>query len=403
MSEGERDARLLQQVDHRLERGTPSEDPVVNALASTVPQAEAGFRDALEQRLMAHYTAQTFEKEAIDMQLTTARAPQRGTSLSALPWLAAVLGVVLLGGALLALDQRGRMEPSLFATQITADEPAQTIVIATRNILAGDTITEEMVGLITVSAADYAKLQSAEPERAFFSDLADVVGQRTTTAMFWFEPVSPVKLGQVPARCGADVVTCVTEPEGTYTISFPGPMIPAAGQGLVAGDRVDVLASADNTLSVIVEDVLLVGIGDGEVVLAAPSWQHSVLVWLWQSEQPYMLRPTTISEAAPLDDSLVETTFTSQEPLPDNYQFDLIVEVEVSQGFRLADAPASLDGIQYTQRDTIMNFWFTDIERMNLTEPTEVVVRLPQADAVALEFLLSQPGVGMTFNPDAGV
>ncbi len=394
------DARRLRQLDDLLEHGTPTDDPLMNALAATVPQADSAFRHNLEERLAAHFTAQSNETKEPEMLIPNARAPQRAGSATFLTWAAAVLVVALLGGALLALDQRGRQDLPAFATQIVADEPQQTIVIATQNILPADTITEDMVGLISLSAADFAKLQAGRPDRQFFSSLEQVVGQRATTAMLWFEPVEPVKLGQVPPRCADNTSRCVTEPEGTYTIELPQPVISPEALGLVAGDHVDVMASADNHLTVIAADVLLVELGDGRVVLAAPSWKHTILVWLYRTEEPYTLRPTQANPPLPVDDMPVEYTFISPEPLPDDYQFDLIVEVEESQGYRLMDSPYTLDETQYTQRDTLMNFWYTDIEMVSISDETTVTIRVRQSDAANIDFLLGL-GAGLTFNPDA--
>lgn len=401
MSDGEHvDTQRLRQIDDRLQRGVSSGDPVIESLAATVPQADEPFRDALEQRLLAHFESRVIQKKDMEMQMTGLRVPQRTASPTWFTWLAAVLAVVVVGGGLLALDQRGRIEPPVLATQITTDDAVQTLVVATRNIDTGETITADMVAVISLAQADYARLQASEPEREFYADLDEVVGQTTTTAIFWFEPVEPVKLGQLPARCAEASRTCVTEPEGYATLYLSQPVTPLESLGLVAGDRVDVLASADNQLVVVADNVLLAGIEPERVLLAAPYWKHSLLVWLYQTGQSYVLRPHQGQQPAPADDTRVEFTFTAPEPLPEDYRFDLIAEVNVAEGYRLQAAPYTLDETQYTQRDTIMNFWYTDLEVIRIVDETNVTIRLPQSDAANLEFLMAQ-GVKLTFIPDA--
>ncbi|MBK8034084.1 MAG: hypothetical protein IPK17_32195 [Chloroflexi bacterium] len=77
-----------------------------------------------------------------------------------------------------------------------------------------------------------------------------------------------------------------------------------------------------------VANVLLADVRDGMVTLAAPSWQHSILIWLYTSGASYALRQYTgdVSAVATLDAMPTEYTFTAPEPLPDGYVFDLIVD-----------------------------------------------------------------------------
>ena len=64
------------------------------------------------------------------------------------------------------------------------------------------------------------------------------------------------------------------------------------------------------------------------------------------------------------------------------------------------DSPYTLDETQYTQRDTLMNFWYTDIEMVSISDETTVTIRVRQSDAANIDFLLGL-GAGLTFNPDA--
>lgn len=388
---------ILKQVDAALDHGKRTEMPVINALADSTPQADAAFEYELEKRLIAQLHRQNAQSKETHLMQATFR-PSR--ALSASIWLsaAAVLAIMIAAGFMLMRQPTAQIPA--FASQVAVEPIPQQIVVATQNIRAGETITDEMVALVSLPMDDFSTLQDSQPQRQFFHDLADVVGQTTTTAIFWFEPVEPIKLGQVET-CIPGSRYCLDVPEGYYTISFPLPFVGLADQGLVAGDRVDVLGVADGQLSVIVRDVLLAEVAEGGVTFAAPSWKHSVLVWLWGTDQPYSLRladpPTPTAEL--VEDDRVEYSFTAPEALPDGYRFDLIAEFLVDQSYLLSDAP-NLDLVMFTQRDTIMNFWFTDLDVVSITDGTEVVIRLPEANASALDFLLAQ-GADLSFIPQS--
>ncbi|MBC7813741.1 MAG: hypothetical protein H7175_21470, partial [Burkholderiales bacterium] len=90
------DERLLKQVEDRLERGKPSNDPLVNMLANTVPQADKTFQDDLEARLIAQLQTQlplqpqpqSIETKETEMYVMTSKAPVRNSSFSFLTWAA---------------------------------------------------------------------------------------------------------------------------------------------------------------------------------------------------------------------------------------------------------------------------------------------------------------------------
>lgn len=390
------DERLLKQVDERLKRGKKSSESLVNALADTVPQSDKAFQDDLEANLMAQLQAQSIEEKQTEMHVMTKNVPVRNPSASFLTWAAAVL-IVVLGGYAFVRYQQPQMEIPAFAAQ-TPTEVTHTLVIATQNIPPGTTITADMIGVITVSDADMTKLRNSDPERIFFADPETIIGQTTTTAIFWFEPIEPIKLGILP-DCGN---SCAVLPENYYTIQLQLPLIPLEEQGIVVGDRVDVLASVDGELRVIVRDVLLRDIRETQVELAGPVWKQGVLIPLSRSQQPYTLRPNNeLAAVVNANENQVNYSFTSPEPLPDGYQFDLILGLQETQGYLLADAPAGLDNIQYTNQDGLMQFWFTNIHMVSITNGTEVVISLTEADATTLDFLLTQEGITFTFNPDA--
>jgi hypothetical protein len=109
-----------------------------------------------------------------------------------------------------------------------------------------------------------------------------------------------------------------------YTIYLLLPMISLNTQGIIPGDRVDALTSADNQLHAVAEDVLLAGAEANRVLLAAPSWKQAMLIWLDQSERSYTLGLTgRYAAPAPRDETRIEYNFTAPELLPDAYTFDL--------------------------------------------------------------------------------
>ena len=389
------DELLLRQVDELLELGKRSDHAVINMLADTVPQADRAFEKRLEKLLVTQLQQNIQYKESNSMSTMTARA-SRAPTFSAQAWAVAVVALVIVGGwTLLHLPGRSGGIP---ASQAPI-EPPQTIVIATQNIHAGDTITAGMVALVRMDNDAFSALQQSQPDRHFFHNLADVVGQVTPTAIFWFEPIEPMKLGQMGEICVPGSCYCPKVPAGYYTINLPNPIVSLAEQGLVAGDRVDVLAAADGVLTTIVRDVLLAEIEPGRVTLAATSWKQSVLIGLAGMNQPYMLRLASPPTPAPTteDKARVEYHFTAPEPLPDGYLFDLVAEFPAAESYRLSDAP-NLDTVQFTERDTTMNFWFTDLDVVSITDGTSVVIRLPETDAANLDYLLAQ-GAELTFIP----
>lgn len=398
------DEEMLRQVDALIEKGKKCDHAVMNSLVNMTPQADRAFQNRLEKRLIAQLQEQHAQERSHRRTMTImTRAQMMSRSLSN----RVAVAILLVISALAAFTLMRGYEPipaaSLFTSQVPIEPPPQTVVIATENIQAGDTITDDMIAQITLSMEDFADLQDSYPGRIFFTDVTQVIGEVTTTAIFASEPIVPIKLGQLPSDCGISLHYCDNIPEDYYAISFSTPLIGLAAQGLVVGDRADVLATADNQLSVIVEDVLVIGAQDDLVTFAVPSWKLSMLAWLSNTSQPYTLLPSRLMRLEPLtdDEMWVEYTFTSPEALPDDYVFDLIMSFPVSEGYNLTGEPARfLEHVGYTERSGTMNFWFTDIDVISITDETEVVIRLPETQAAALDFLISR-GAAFGFNPDA--
>jgi len=397
------DASRLKQVDRLLEQGHPSDNEIANRLAWTQPMATKAFQQDLEQMLMDQLIAQTANqaKETSTMTRTsTLRLPRtaRAAHFPALTSWGVALAAIFLCVLLLLNRSAGWLPTGATATQITADA---YFVIATQDIPSGTVISAEMIGTVTLTEADMAEIRGTQPDRTFLSDETAIVGQTAAVDIFWLQPIEAELLGEPVDVCNLPNAYCPEVPEGYWTIGFP--LESDTLQGLQIGDRVDVLAAVDGQLRVMVANVLLADVRDGMVTLAAPSWQHSILIWLYTSGASYALRQYTgdVSAVATLDAMPTEYTFTAPEPLPDGYVFDLIVELPAARGYLLTGLRASINNIEFTGPDNRLNFWFKNLEVVSIVEGTTVTIRLPAGDAANLDYLINQ-GAELTFLPDAG-
>lgn len=186
-------------------------------------------------------------------------------------------------------------------------------------------------------------------------------------------------------------------PEGYSEIILPMPQ--GIVQDLKPGDRVDVLTVEGTNDTPLVRNVLLVNQQNDQITVAAPSWKHTLLVWSLGQNKAYTLqRSESISDE--WDATLVEYTLEAPEPLPDDYQFDLVVRVPYSQGPQLADMPDSLDQIKFTANGNTMSFWFTKLRMLSITNGTTVIVEMPMSEAESLDALI-EAGAALGFQPDA--
>ncbi len=395
----DRDDGLLDQIDRALEHGIPAEDTLINRLADTVPKANAAFQQDLEHKLMAQLKSPQMRnaKERSKMQLTSTALPRTATAWIT-SWGVTLTAIALIAAVLFGLN--GVWHPSQFASPLEQDDVPVQVVIAAQEIPAGTLITAEMIGVVSLSVEDMAKLTDAQPNHNFLADPDAVIGQTAALDIFWFEPIDAGYLGEVIDPCDLPDAYCPEVPEGYFTIGLP--LEVDTLQGLTIGDRVDVLASIGGELRVVAANVLLADLTPGMVTLAAPSWQHSILIWLYNSGSSYALRLHTGEASAPeLDTTPVEYTFTAPEALPDGYVFDLVISLPASEGYLLSGLPASIDHIQFTGPDNRLTFWFTDLELVSVEAGTSVTIRLTQSDADILDYLIENHA-DVSFIPDAG-
>lgn len=389
------DDRLLEQIDRALDWGLPVENATINRLARSQPQADRTYQQDLEQLVMAQLqdraASPSHAKESKPMYAIGSQPALRPARSWALSLVALMLISFLLFNRGTSLQLPAMTQPI---------DPPITLVIAAQAIPAGTIITETMVATITVAPADFAKLQAVQPEHEFPADSSAVIGQTAAVDLNWFEPIDESQLGEPVEPCNRAAAHCPNLPEGYFTIGLPMP--PDTLQGLRISDRVDVLAALDNQLRVVTADVLLADITPEMVILAAPSWQHSILMWLYHSDASYTLRlHTGEAVSAAVDTTPVEYTFIAPETLPDNYVFDLIVTLPAAQGYLLSDLPAAIDHIEFTGPDNRLTFWFKNLVVLSIVDGTTVTIRLPRTDATILDYLIHQDA-SLTFIPDAG-
>lgn len=159
-------------------------------------------------------------------------------------------------------------------------------------------------------------------------------------------------------------------------------------QGLQVGDRVDVLAIIDGQIRMMVANVWVSEIQSQYVMLASPNWQQGVLSWLTQEKQPYALRLHT-GVTPPIGEiQRIDYVFISPESVPENFVFDIVIDVPVQQAYRLNELPSSIDSIPFTFNGNTLRFWFKDIELVSVTHGTAVTIRLPKGDAANLDRLM---------------
>lgn len=393
------DDDFLAQVDRLLEHGKPHEEPLINTLAHTLPKVDHAIQHELEQTLMARLKNQqpTKLQEKPAMQMSSITRP---TSLAPLTWVVtlATVAAALIMIILVNLNQGWMPLATQTPAAIAQSDQPVSLVITTQDIQAGTVISDAMVGIITLSQADLKELGIPQPGQAFLMDAQSVIGQTAAIDIDWFTPINADVLGEPFHSCDSANAICSELPDDYITIGFPRQADTL--QGLEIGDRVDVIAVVDGEVRVISANVLLTDIKHNIITLASPSWQIGVLMNLSQSGASYALRLHTGSAPQAIGKTPVKYTFTAPEVLPEDYQFDLIVNVPAEKGYLLTNFPASIDHIPFTSNGDTLHFWFKDLELVSVEDGTTVTIRLPGDDAANLDYLLGL-GMELTFTPDA--
>jgi hypothetical protein len=395
------DDDFLAQVDRLLEQGRPHDEGFINTLAHTIPKADHAVQHELEQTLLARLQKQQSAKieEKLIMHISSMTRPARPVSIAPLTWAVtlATVAAALMMIILVNLNQGWMPLATQTPAAIAQSEQPVSLVIATQDIQAGTVITDAMVGIVTLSQSDLEELGIPQPGQAFLMDAQSVIGQTAAIDIDWFRPIKTDVLGEPFHSCDSANAICSELPDDYATIGFPTQADTL--QGLEIGDRVDVIAVVDGELQVIAANMLLSAVQDDIVTLASPSWQIGVLMGLSQSGDAYALRLHTGDAPEAADKTPIEYLLTAPEVLPQDYLFDLIVNVPAEQGYLLTGLPASIDHLTFTSNGDTLHFWFKDLKRVSIADGTAVTIRLPRDDAANLDYLLGLD-MELTFVPD---
>ena len=379
------DEQVLRQVERAIEQGRPVDDPVIRQLAQMRPKADPSFQKGLVQMLLSELAAQTGDHWATNNpRRRNAWGKHRSRTMAAMAALIVVLGALVFG----LMTQR---PASTGQAAVTPIEPSSPVVLAAQAIPAGTTITGDMLAVVSLSELDRQRLREAAPARDFLSDPQAVIGQTAATAMGWFQPIEPGQLGE---PC---VANCLDVPAGYSQIGLPLPTDGA--RGLPIGARVDVVATAEGELRLMASDVQLTDVTPEFVMLAAPEWQIVGLIELATSNASVMLRMHTGPERPPRDETWTEFAFIAPEALPEDYDFDLMVNVPSNRGDILVGLPYALGPVRATTDGDVLRLWFTDLDVVSVVRGTAVTIRLSTSDAANLDALIDQ-GMELTFIPD---
>jgi len=394
-------------VDALIEEGKPLSHKIINALAQTIPQADNAFKQDLEHSLISKLTTTINTKDKPNMYTHTSHFPHIPKHLGQLLTGIISLMVIVLAGVFLFNVNYTTLPLASNATATPETPITEPIVIAARDISAGTIITPDMVQIIHLPVQELNTLRIAHPESEFFMDTLAVIGQMVAVDIFWFQPIMTISLGEVAGVCDPTTPNCPPLPDGYSQINFP--LDEKMVRGLSAGDRVDVLAVINGQIHIIVEDIILMDILSEQMTLAAPSWKHSVLVWLYHSTQQYALRlhtplpDTEADEDEDEDEALTTYQFNVPNIIPEDYHFDLVIKLPLAQGYLLVDAPASLDHLDFVEGSNMLQFIFkhidvVEIEPLSTEAGTSLTIQLPADDVANLAYLLAL-GAEINFIP----
>lgn len=129
------DKDQLDKIERRLAEGTPTGFEVIDDLADTVPRADPRFMDELEARLMIRMQSRervAEEKKDEKPMITTTALPKRQLRpvfKPSLTLIAAILAAVLVGAALLMVNNGGSQPETEFGAGLPAQESTATATI----------------------------------------------------------------------------------------------------------------------------------------------------------------------------------------------------------------------------------------------------------------------------------
>ncbi len=138
------DRERIRQIDGVLETRQPSGDRLLDEMADLAPRANRSFQDALQERLLQELEREQGEN---NMQMTTTHEKQkiRRTSRLPLTLAAAVLAIIVIGGALVAINNATppNSEPFAQGGQMIVTRTPDAFMLTATALLQGATGTVE--------------------------------------------------------------------------------------------------------------------------------------------------------------------------------------------------------------------------------------------------------------------
>ncbi len=267
---GTHDRELLEQIENRLEKAQPAGNPLLDELATTVPQARPDFQRDLEEQLIAHLHPPV-SLEGADPMTTLTTVSQKPIRPLALPLtlVAAVLAMTLVGSLLLSVGSK----PSNSNLSVLA-QPSNTPTAAPTVIP-----TPTPFNLVLTGAGDCAEFK-AQQLQAVQTQITDLQNHQNDLVAVGATLIAPAEIdqnradmqaaaqelqqaqslyAQIEASCGSGVNSSALSGELRMAISIPmsavhiqlnqigltnGNTTLQLNEGsLTSGDSVDVMAA----------------------------------------------------------------------------------------------------------------------------------------------------------------
>jgi Flp pilus assembly protein CpaB len=143
------DAKLIAQIDRRIQDDQPSGIPLVDELAAAIPQPRPDFQQQLEDRLAAHYHLPQNGKGELELVTHTPildTRPQKKWAFIPLTLAAAMLAVVIIGSIILTPNRGGSQGGLAVGLQTTlSPTPVGTVLPNPAPVMGCDTPNATLV------------------------------------------------------------------------------------------------------------------------------------------------------------------------------------------------------------------------------------------------------------------
>lgn len=167
--------------------------------------------------------------------------------------------------------------------------PTTSYVVATRDFVPGEMITDDSLGLVAI------ELPASQAE-GVFTNGEDVVGQIT---------ISPLQSGETVSR---SAVRPPAEVAGTSELTFQIETHRALAGNLDSGDRIDIVATAEGTTRFVATDIAVISAfsddGDTTVTVALPEPEVVLVVANAVDTANVVLARSNVQITAPVGDEV---------------------------------------------------------------------------------------------------